>query len=139
MTHAPRFALLFAVLFGLIAPTAPAQTPATTVKDSEGTVVFQSNVDGGLLAPGEFGTGTIPAEGSGTRLMWSPVKAAVGLHVPPAQSHGQRQKARVPPDPGLGEATSLSEGEDKPLLRNASGRHVGLADRNVHLSEISQS
>lgn len=53
-----------------------AQTPATTVKDSEGTVVFQSNVDGGLLAPGEIGTGTIPVEGGGTRLMWYPAKAA---------------------------------------------------------------
>lgn len=51
-------------------------TPATTIEDGGGATVFQSFVDGALLAPGTFGTGTIPAEGSGTRLMWHPAKAA---------------------------------------------------------------
>ena len=32
--------------------------------------------DGGLLAGGSFGTGAIPASGSGTRMMWHPAKAA---------------------------------------------------------------
>jgi len=73
---APRFAVLLAVLFTLTAPTTRAQTPATTVKDSDENVVLQSNADGGLLAPGTFGTGTIPAEGAGTRLMWHPAKGA---------------------------------------------------------------
>lgn len=51
-------------------------TPATTIEDGGGATVFQAFVDGALLAPGTFGTGTIPAEGSGTRLMWHPKKAA---------------------------------------------------------------
>jgi hypothetical protein len=76
MSHAARVTLLLAVLVSLLPPTTRAQTPATTVKDSEGAIVFQSNVDGGLRAPGAFGTGTIPAEGTGTRLMWWPNKAA---------------------------------------------------------------
>ena len=79
MTHAPRV-VLTVVVFGLAVMTAPtiqAQTPATTVKDSDENVVFQSNTDGGLLAPGTFGTGTIPAEGTGTRMMWYPAKGAV--------------------------------------------------------------
>jgi len=35
--------------------------------------VLESYADGALLAPG---TGTIPATGAGTRLMWYPAKAA---------------------------------------------------------------
>jgi hypothetical protein len=67
------FLLLPVALAGV---PAAAQTPATTVEDSDGNIVFQSNADGGLLAPGEFGTGTVPTEGAGTRLMWYPAKAA---------------------------------------------------------------
>lgn len=76
MPRASRFAILLVVLFSLAATTTRAQTPATTVKDVGGSVVFQSNADGGLLVPGTFGTGTIPAEGAGTRLMWDPARAA---------------------------------------------------------------
>ena len=77
MSRLPRFAVLFLVFFALTATTTRAQTPATTVRDSDDTVVLQSNADGGLLAPGEFGTGTIPTEGAGTRLMWDPARAAL--------------------------------------------------------------
>ena len=76
MTYPHRFLSLLAVLLILTAPTMQAQTPATTVKDSDENVVFQSNADGGLLAPGTFGTGTIPTEGAGTRMMWHPEIAA---------------------------------------------------------------
>jgi len=38
--------------------------------------LFQAFDDGGLLAGGALGIGTIPAIGSGTRLMWYPAKAA---------------------------------------------------------------
>jgi len=71
--------LLLALLLSpalLLPADVRAQTPATTVKDSDDNVVLQSNADGGLLAPGTFGSGTIPAEGAGTRLMWYPTKAA---------------------------------------------------------------
>lgn len=72
-------ALLAVLLTGMLATASPAtaQTPAATIDDSDGNVVLQSNEDGGLLAPGEFGTGTIPAEGAGTRLMWYTAQAAL--------------------------------------------------------------
>jgi hypothetical protein len=76
MTNVSRLLSLFAALFIVTAPAVQAQTPSTTVTNENGDVVFQSNADGGLLAPGEFGTGTIPTEGAGTRLMWYPAKAA---------------------------------------------------------------
>jgi len=69
-------AFLASILVLPVATGAHAQTPAATVKDDGDTVVLQSNADGGLLAPGEFGVGTIPAEGPGTRLMWHPAKGA---------------------------------------------------------------
>lgn len=62
--------------WSLLSLAATAQTPATTITNSSGEVVLQSNEDGGLLAPGEFATGAIPAEGAGTRMMWYPKEAA---------------------------------------------------------------
>ena len=76
MTNVSRLLSLFAALLIVTAPAVQAQTPSTTVTNENGDVVFQSNADGGLLAPGELGTGTIPTEGAGTRLMWYPAKAA---------------------------------------------------------------
>jgi len=38
--------------------------------------LLQSFSDGGLLATGTFGTGSIPTTASGTRMMWYPAKAA---------------------------------------------------------------
>jgi hypothetical protein len=65
------------LLAAALVPAVQAQTPATTIKDGSGTVVFQSNADGSILAPGEFlEGGLIPAEGAGTRLMWYPFAAA---------------------------------------------------------------
>jgi hypothetical protein len=66
------------VLAGVLGPTSPAaaQSAAETVTDREGTVLFQVNEDGGLWAPGTFGTGMLPAEGPGTRLLWHSGKAA---------------------------------------------------------------
>lgn len=37
---------------------------------------FHVNNTNGVLFTGEFGTGTIPTEGAGTRMMWYPAKAA---------------------------------------------------------------
>jgi hypothetical protein len=76
MTNVSRLLSLFAALLIVTAPAVQAQTPSTTVTNENGDVVFQSNADGGLLAPGELGIGTIPTEGAGTRLMWYPAKAA---------------------------------------------------------------
>jgi hypothetical protein len=71
-----RFALLCGGLLALLALPATAQTPAATIEDDGGTVVLESYADGALLAPGTFGTGTIPTTGAGTRMMWHPAKAA---------------------------------------------------------------
>ncbi|NRD56156.1 peptidase S74 [Corallococcus sp. AB030] len=38
--------------------------------------VFTVDSAGGLMARGEFGMGTIPAQGKGTRMMWYPAKGA---------------------------------------------------------------
>jgi hypothetical protein len=46
------------------------------VKDSGSVVKMRLNGDGSLYNGGTFGTGTIPAQGAGTRLMWHPAKAA---------------------------------------------------------------
>jgi len=77
MTHATRASIILAVLFSLAAAPATAQTPATTVKDSDGNVVLQSFTGGGLLAPDQgASSGDIPATGAGIRLMWYPGKSA---------------------------------------------------------------
>jgi hypothetical protein len=67
-----------------LAPETRAQTPLTTVENEAGDARLQLNYDGGLYIPGTFigpndsGTAadSIPATGSGTRLMWYPAKAA---------------------------------------------------------------
>lgn len=46
-------------------------TPALVANDK-----LQAFADGGLLAGGATGTGSIPVEGNGTRMMWYPGKAA---------------------------------------------------------------
>ncbi len=60
----------------LLATSATAQTTVLEVKDSGGATLAQVNDDAGLLAKGAFGTGTIPATGAGTRMMWNPVTAS---------------------------------------------------------------
>jgi len=76
MTPHARCALLCASLLALLVGPAAAQTPAATIEDDGGTVVLESYADGALVAFGSIGTGTIPATGSGTRMMWHPAKAA---------------------------------------------------------------
>ena len=77
-----RFATLFLMLLVgvlLTATTALAQspTPLTAIENADDEVVLESYDDGALLAPeASSGTGAIPAEGAGTRLMWYPEKAA---------------------------------------------------------------
>jgi len=68
--------LLLGGLFALPIGSAQAQTPITKIENAAGDSVFVSFDDGGLLGLGEFGTGTIPASGAGTRMMWYPAKAA---------------------------------------------------------------
>lgn len=53
-----------------------AQTSLTDIENASGETVFTSFDDGALLGLGEFGTGVIPVEGAGTRMMWYPAKAA---------------------------------------------------------------
>jgi hypothetical protein len=78
---------LFAVLFSAFTCTLFAQSTIITlptvgtssnflVNDSANTTLMKLNADGGFCAFGNTGTGTIPATGSGTRLMWYPYKYA---------------------------------------------------------------
>jgi hypothetical protein len=73
-------ALLLGALFLGFAPTLRAQTPDSVIAASwSGRSLFRVNVDGGTLLGGEYDGGfssRIPAEGSGTRMMWYPGKAA---------------------------------------------------------------
>ncbi|MEF8797751.1 MAG: tail fiber domain-containing protein, partial [Salinivenus sp.] len=59
---------------------ATAQTPTTTIQNGNNDTRLQLNFDGGFYVPGTFGPTTpadsIPATGTGTRLMWYPAKAA---------------------------------------------------------------
>lgn len=68
-------ALLVAAAIGGGTPAA-AQTTEHTVMGPQGNVLLRVMDQGGMLAPGTFGTGTVPASGPGTRLMWIPSKAA---------------------------------------------------------------
>ena len=74
------FAIVLAALFSfptvLPAQQAPTPTPVTEVENADNEQVFISFEDGALLGLGEQGTGIIPAEGAGTRIMWYPAKAA---------------------------------------------------------------
>ena len=81
MTNATRrTALLLGALFLGLAPTLGAQTPDSVVAASwSGKSLFRVNVDGGTTFGGDYDGGfssRIPAEGSGTRLMWYPGKAS---------------------------------------------------------------
>jgi hypothetical protein len=73
-------ALLLGALFLGFVPTLGAQTPDSVIAASwSGKSLFRVNVDGGTLLGGDYDGGfssRIPAEGSGTRLMWYPGKAA---------------------------------------------------------------
>lgn len=63
----------------LLATPALGQTPDTLFDAAyNGTSRFHVNVNGGLTAGGNYTgtTGSIPAEGPGTRMMWYPEKAA---------------------------------------------------------------
>lgn len=77
--HWPRLPCVLALavmgLAGLRTPAA-AQMGSNTIVNEQGTVLFQVPETGGLLAPGTFGTGEMPVEGAGTRLVWHPGKAA---------------------------------------------------------------
>lgn len=71
--------LLGALLLGTV-PGLRAQTPDSVIAASwSGKSLFRVNVDGGTLLGGDYDGGfgsRIPTEGSGTRLMWYPGKAA---------------------------------------------------------------
>ena len=59
----------------------PTGTVDQTLRYNAGNTLVSNNLlralaDGGLLAGGTLGTGSIPASGAGTRLMWHPAKAA---------------------------------------------------------------
>lgn len=70
-------ALFVAAAFTLGAASAHAQVPDSVIAASwSGRSLFRVNVDGGTTLGGEYGAGAVPMEGSGTRLMWYPRKAA---------------------------------------------------------------
>ncbi|NBC87168.1 MAG: hypothetical protein GVY25_13340, partial [Bacteroidetes bacterium] len=68
------------VLGGLLAaPSGEAlaqPVPVTDIENAAGDSVLTVFDDGAFAAYGEEGTGTIPIEGEGTRMMWHPEKAA---------------------------------------------------------------
>lgn len=77
------FLLLFGglLLAGGLSTSALAQTPITTLQNSNSNTRLQLNANGSLYVPGTRITdgtedGLIPAEGAGTRMMWYPAKAA---------------------------------------------------------------
>jgi len=49
--------------------------PVTDIENADGDSVLTVFEDGGFAAYGEEGTGTIPIEGEGTRMMWYPEEA----------------------------------------------------------------
>jgi hypothetical protein len=57
-------------------PTAADSNSSFCIKDSSSTNLLRLNADGGFYLGGEYSTGVIPKEGTGTRLMWFPRKAA---------------------------------------------------------------
>ncbi len=75
-----RIALLLGALLPALVPAAHAQTADSVIAASwSGKSLFRVNVDGGTTLGGDYDGGSssrIPAEGSGTRLMWYPGKAA---------------------------------------------------------------
>ena len=71
----PALALLMVAAPLAVPDAARAQTPAATIENASGNVVLESYDDGALLAPSS-GTGVIPTEGTGTRMMWYPDQGA---------------------------------------------------------------
>jgi hypothetical protein len=69
-------ALIAGAALALAPAGAHAQTPLMDLDAAAGTGVFDVFDDGGLLARGSFGTGTVPWKGAGVRFMWYPAKAA---------------------------------------------------------------
>jgi len=57
-------------------PTKDNTSSDFSVTNSDGTNLLKLNADGGLLIEGIHGTGSIPKEGAGSRLMWYPGKSA---------------------------------------------------------------
>ena len=73
----PALALLMVAALVAVPDAARAQTPTTTIENTDDEVVLESYDDGALLAPeASSGTGAIPATGAGVRMMWYPGKAA---------------------------------------------------------------
>jgi len=69
--------LVAATLLAGAATSAGAQVPDSVIAARwSGKSLFRVNVDGGTTLGGEYGTGSVPIEGSGTRLMWYPRRAA---------------------------------------------------------------
>jgi hypothetical protein len=69
-------ALLALAALALGAGGAMAQSPLLDLDRADASPVLDLFDDGGFVAHGAFGTGVVPATGTGTRLMWYPGKAA---------------------------------------------------------------
>ncbi len=70
------FASLLVLALAPVGDAHAQPTPVTTIDNAAGDSVMTVFEDGGFAAYGEEGTGTIPVEGAGTRMMWYPGKAA---------------------------------------------------------------
>jgi hypothetical protein len=57
-------------------PTVGDTTSSLIVKDNNNETLMKLNADGGVYFGGKYGTGVIPVQGAGARLMWYPAKAA---------------------------------------------------------------
>ena len=74
-----KFRSVIAAVVGVVvvSSSAAAQAPDSAFAvNRQGNGLLRINIDAGALFGGQYGTGAIPAEGSGTRMMWFPQKAA---------------------------------------------------------------
>jgi hypothetical protein len=72
MKTAPRLALALAVLLPAMAAPAHAQNDSVFAVSSSGVNLLRLNNDASFVVRGTAGSGSLPATGSGVRLMWFP-------------------------------------------------------------------
>ncbi|MFL5539069.1 MAG: tail fiber domain-containing protein [Longimicrobiaceae bacterium] len=72
MKTAPRLALALAVLLPAMAAPAHAQNDSVFAVSSSGVNLLRLNTDASFVVRGTAGSGSLPATGSGVRMMWFP-------------------------------------------------------------------
>ncbi|MFL5384000.1 MAG: hypothetical protein ACJ8GN_15875, partial [Longimicrobiaceae bacterium] len=72
MKTAPRIATAFCVLLPAMAAPAHAQNDSVLAVSSRGVNLLRLNNDASFVVRGTAGSGSLPATGSGVRMMWFP-------------------------------------------------------------------